>query len=449
MIKCSFFSYKKILVVGLKRTGLASVNALIDSNAEVYGYDDDLNNLTAAKIAFPVMIIAQFDTIDWHQIDYILLSPGVPLYFPKSHKIVEIAIQFNIEIISDIDVLYLACPDSTYIGVTGTNGKSTTTALITHIFKSNDLAVQMGGNIGVPVLELQSQTNGFYVLELSSYHLDLIKYLHFDTSIITNITTDHIDRHGTIDKYIQAKLKIINRLQPLGTSIVSCDYEYINQISFKVSNINVSQNSKNAQIFIKDRILYDNTRNLIFDFSKYHDLPGIHNEENIALAYAASVTHGIDPDNVVDSIKKFRGLDHRIQLVHKFNKLTFINDSKATNANAAEKSLKCYNKVYWIAGGIAKDGGITSLLAIIKQNVKLTLLIGSAQLAFAQTLNELNLPYVLAGTLERALDYIKNISYAEGVVLLAPACASFDQFDSFEHRGNEFKKLVMEKFDGS
>ena len=431
----------------MARTGLCAAKALLDSGANVLAYDDDAVVLHQAKAQCPALVVAELTIIDWQQVNYLLLSPGIPLYGSGLHKAVEMANHYGVEIISDLDILYLACPNATYIGITGTNGKSTTAALMAHVLREVKRNVQLGGNIGLPVLQLQPQEDGFFVLELSSYQLDLIRYLYLDFSIITNITIDHIDRHGTIERYVEAKSKILERLQPQGTAILSIDYPYTkNLVSSSSKTAHVSQVNSSADVFIKDRMLHDNINKTIYDFTDYLHLPGSHNEENIATVYATLLACGVESEQIVPAIKTFKGLEHRIQTVFKTNYLTFINDSKATNADAAEKALCCYKNIYWIAGGLAKEGGITSLLPLIQTNVVLTLLIGTAQLAFAQTLNELNLPYVLAGTLEKALNYLNNIPNAKGVVLFSPACASMDQFKNYEHRGEEFRRLVIEKF---
>lgn len=447
MIKSSYFAGKKVVVFGLSRTGLGAVKAMMASSAIVIASDDNDSQLKALKEQFPLLETSKIEDIDWEGVEFLLLSPGIPLYAPVTHPVVTAAKAHKVQIMADFDMLYIACPTAKFIGITGTNGKSTTTALIGHVLKECGQKVQIGGNIGVSVLELEPQDDGFYVLEFSSYQLDLISSIHVDAALLINITPDHIDRHGTFDRYVEAKTKLINVMSPEGTAVISIDYPATKKIADACAHkITISTSDKTSDIYIKDRILKDNARGLSFNFADYTHLPGTHNEENIAAAYAICVGQEQDPNKVVAAIKSFKGLKHRIETVLTSHRFTFINDSKATNADATEKALNCYNDIYWIAGGMAKEGGIEPILPLIKERVRLTLLIGHAQNEFAESLAKMNLPFVKCHTLEQALDYLHNQANASGVVLLSPACASLDQFKDFEHRGEEFRRLVTEKF---
>ncbi|MDF3047511.1 MAG: murD [Candidatus Midichloriaceae bacterium] len=447
MIKSSYFAGKAVLIFGVSRTGISAIKSMIASGANLVVSDDDTVKLEKIKEQLPNVTVASLKEVDWSDIKFLLLSPGVPLYAPITHPVVELAKKHNVEFISDFDVLYMACPTANFIGVTGTNGKSTTTALIGHVLSACGEKVQVGGNIGISPLELIPQDDGYYVLELSSYQLDLIESMHLDTALFINITPDHIDRHGTFQRYLEAKAKIFKMLSTKGIGVASVDYKEAKNIADSAPiKITFSTQNKDADVYIKDRILVDNIKGLEFNFQTYKDLPGAHNEENIAAAYAICVAQGLKPEEVVIAIKSFTGLKHRIEKIFESPRYTFINDSKATNADAAEKALHCYEQIYWIAGGIAKDGGIDSLLPLIKERVRLTLLIGHAQEQFAEVLTNLQLPFIKCGTLENALNFLYEQANASGIVLLSPACASMDQFKDYEHRGDEFIRMVNEKF---
>ncbi len=454
-MRCPFFAGKNIVVFGMGRTGIASIKALIKSNANVIASDDFPLSLLNAKEQVPDVDAKNIDEINWSVQDFLLLSPGVPLYGAKMHAVVKMAKQNHVKIISDIDVLYLAMPSARYIGITGTNGKSTTTALIGHILQENGLKVQVGGNIGIPVLSLQSDQESIYVLELSSFQLELLEFCYLDVSVFLNITPDHLDRHGDMQTYLDAKLNIFRRLQQKGQAIFSEDYHDLRDVcidftekvglykhTFGVYNI--------ADVYVNKRILHDRINGLSFDLREHQFLPGRHNEENIAAAYLAALSMGCKPDLIINSIKSFKGLEHRMEFIGNFNGITFINDSKATNSDSASKALVCYDNIYWIAGGVAKSEGIESLIPIIKENVKLTLLIGDAQEEFAKTLLLHKLPFYKVDTVEKALNFLKNLANIDiATVLFSPACASFDQFRDFEDRGKKFKTLVYQIFGDS
>jgi UDP-N-acetylmuramoylalanine--D-glutamate ligase len=447
MIKCSYFAGKTVVVFGMSRTGIGATKTMIASSAHVIASDDNEETLKTIQNRFPtITTLAPLD-IDWSKAEFLILSPGVPIYGNDAHPIFKLANDNGVTIIADFDVLYLACPGANFIGITGTNGKSTTTALIGHILDKCGKKVQVGGNIGIPVLDLEPQDDGFYVLELSSFQLDLIKFMHLDTALFINITPDHIDRHGTFENYLKSKSKIINLVHQNGFGVISIDYDGTKELATKLNHkITISTSNANADIYIKDRVLYDKKHNLEFSFVDYSYLPGKHNEENIAAAYAVSSAQGLVPDQIISATKNFKGLKHRIETIFESSRFKFINDSKATNAEATEKALQCFSDIYWIAGGVAKEGGIEKILPLIRERVRLTLLIGQAQNEFAESLSKMQLPFVKAYTLEQALDYLYNKGNASGTVLLSPACASFDQFKNFEHRGDEFIRLVKEKF---
>lgn len=444
MIICPHFANKTVLVFGLGKTGTGALKSMIASGATVLASDDNpkmFDHYLDAKIDY--IDSKNLPQLDWGKLDYIILSPGVPTLKSNEHLIVQLAHQHNIPIISDLDILYLACPSAKYVGITGTNGKSTTTALIGHIFSLCGFKVQVGGNIGTSVLELEAfAEDGIYVIEASSFQLELSQHIKFNISALLNITPDHLDRHGNMENYINTKKKIFNHHSQ---NIISLDSDVTQEIyhSWKDA-ISISGNIT-ADISMVNRILTDTINNLKFDFNSYGYLPGQHNQENIAAAYAVCMILGAMPADIATAIYSFQGLKHRIQEVLDTGKLKFINDSKATNAEAAEKAIKCFDDIYWIAGGVAKVGGITTLSSFFEK-MKRIYLIGSSTAEFAKTLDDFSVTYKKVATIEAALNDLKADEAAQGVVLLSPACASYDQFQSYEHRGDVFCRLVKEKF---
>jgi UDP-N-acetylmuramoylalanine--D-glutamate ligase len=436
MITSNIFRDKSYYVFGLSRTGLSVAKTLISSQANVTVWDDNQQNL--GNLTEKCYKSSPKET-DWSKIDYLVLSPGVPIIGENKNEVVTYAYENNVEIISDFDLLYQAFPNATYVGITGTNGKSTTTALIGHVLKNAGKNVQIGGNIGIPVLELEpAETNTIYVLEASSFQLDITKYLQFDIAAIINITPDHLDRHITFDNYLNAKKRIFTGNSH---SIISSDYEALNHII--KDPITFSKKSENANFSLIKGTLKDGDLN--FDFKNIKHLLGEHNYENILTAYVICKKLGIEPQEIVKHIHSFTGLPHRIELVLEKNGVIFINDSKATNADAAEKALNCFENIYWIVGGKAKTDGIDSLTPLFHK-VKMAYLIGDSQERFEKVFQSTNCNYIKVGTIENALDQIKLENPKNGVVLLSPACASYDQFKDFEDRGNQYKTLVKTIF---
>ncbi len=438
MITSKNFKNKTYYVFGLSRTGKGAVKCLYASGAKVYAWDDNTENVKSIDSSHADCIAP--DKMDWSTVDYLVLSPGVPIIGDNANQVVHFAKENNIEIISDLDLLYQACPDAKYIGITGTNGKSTTTALVGHILKNCGHKVCVGGNIGNSVLELeQLGDDGVYVIEASSFQLDISSHIRFNIAAVINITPDHLDRHLTMENYIDAKERILRNQTDDDIAIISKDYN----ILFNGKNLVSISCKTEADIACKDRIIIDG--NKTFDLTDMKFLPGKHNEENIVAAYAICTKFGANPEDVIKHLKTFVGLEHRIEFVLEKNGLKFINDSKATNADAAEKALRCFDNIYWILGGVAKTDGIDSLVPLFKK-IKKAYLIGKAQDRFAITLTAANCTLEKVETIEGALDKIKAENPSSGVVLLSPACASYDQFKDFEHRGRAFKELVKARW---
>lgn len=442
MIICPSLKDKTVYIIGLGITGNAAIASLLQAHAKVVAWDDSLENTTHAQASFPLVSFKNPQEADWTSIDFVIMSPGIP----SAHKAFVFAQEHKIQIISDLDVLFLANPEATYIGVTGTNGKSTTTALIGHILQYAGKQVQIGGNIGTPVLALEPLgKDDFYVIEASSFQLDLLAFMKFNIAVMLNLTPDHLDRHGTMQAYINAKTKIFRNQNSKDDAIVSIDYPEMQPLlKHPMGQLTTISLHGSANIISVNRILHDNIHALQFDFNEMQTLPGRHNEENIAAAYSVCIKAGINPNIIAAAIKTFQGLRHRMELVTEGNGWVFINDSKGTNADAAEKALVCYDDIIWVLGGVPKAGGITSLTKHFGR-VKKAFLFGQAGAEFASTLRAANCEYVECGTLASALSAIKS-SGLKGVVLFSPACASYDQFKNFEQRGDEFCRLVKELF---
>ena len=345
--------------------------------------------------------------------------------------------------------------DAGYIGVTGTNGKSTTTSLIGHILETAGRDIEVGGNLGIPVLELNGlDSTGNYVLEMSSYQLEITVSITFDVAVLLNISPDHLERHGGLDGYIKAKRLIFHRQTKPRTAVIGTDdetcraiFEELRQADEQVV-IPISGNARvHGGVFQHNGILIDDLEGQeapVLDLGEVPSLPGPHNAQNAAAAYAVCKTLGVQPPVIAACISSFPGLAHRQELIAVIDGVTYVNDSKATNGDAAKRALACYRPIYWIAGGRAKAGGLNGVGPLLDR-VAHAFLIGEAEADFATAL-EGEVPVTRCGDLARALEDARAAALADGapgaVVLLSPAAASFDQFANFEARGAAFRALV-------
>jgi len=451
MIPLPFLKDKTIAVLGLGKTGEATVDALLGSGARVVVWDDNMATRAAFSAAHPDHIVVEPPAQWlWDSIDLVVASPGLPYTHPAPHEGIRLAQEHGVEIVGDIELLYRSCPDATYIAITGTNGKSTTTSLIAHILESAGKTVQVGGNLGTPALSFTAlEADGVYVLELSSYQLDLVRTTHFDVSVLLNFSPDHLDRHGDMAGYIAAKCHIFDRQERNDVAIIGIDdaaseslcRELIAAGQQRVMPIMTTQTSSKG-IWVKDATLHNPfaSPEVTYDLTPIVSLQGEHNHQNAAAAYAACWSVGLPHEAITQGLSTFPGLDHRMQFIAEYQGVRYINDSKATNADAAEKSLKTFDRIHWIIGGVAKSGGIEPLAKYFPKIVH-AYLIGDAQEAFANTL-EGHVSYSRCHTLENAFGQAAANAKEGEVVLLAPACASFDQFKSFEFRGRAFADLV-------
>lgn len=445
---------QSICVFGLGRSGISSAIALKNSGAIVSVWDDSESSRRVALKAG--LELVDLYKADWRAFSFLVLSPGVALNHPEPHAIVQLARKNGIEIIGDMELLARSNYVARVIGITGTNGKSTTTALIGHLLHNAGHKVQVGGNFGVPVMDLEPMDEvGNYVLELSSYQLDLTHSFAFDIALLLNLSLDHLDRHGGMDGYISSKKRIFTKQSNNQVAIVGVDdcssrtvYEELKKTGLsKIIGISGKQPVLGG-VYVHSGILYDciedEPAEYVISLDQIRSLPGIHNAQNVAAAYAAARICGLEHGAIVSGLVSFQGLAHRQELLAIIDGIAYVNDSKATNGESAARALSCYGDIYWIAGGRAKDGGIEAARPYLDR-VRHVYLIGESANDFAHYFDS-EIPVTVSGELSRAVGDARANALAEtgdgSVVLLSPACASFDQFDNFESRGDAFRDLV-------
>jgi UDP-N-acetylmuramoylalanine--D-glutamate ligase len=449
------FKNKKVALFGLARSGLACAEALRLGGAQVFAWDDSEAAVDAAKVQN--VPVSDLHGIDFAALDSLVLSPGVPLTHPEPHWTVVKAKAADIEIIGDTEVFQreVTGTGARIVAITGTNGKSTTTALIGHIFKASGRDVDVGGNIGTAVFLMRPPVKDrIYVLELSSFQIDLMPGLKPDVGILINLTPDHLDRHGTMENYAAIKARMFSKQDSNDTAMIGVDDEWCAKIAMGIKNgvtvhaVSVVHEIEEG-VSAVDGILRDwqNGKEVArIDLRTMPALKGAHNWQNACMAYGAARALGLSVAEISNAMESFPGLAHRMQEVGCLGHVPFVNDSKATNADAAAKALASFEDIFWIAGGIAKAGGIEPLAPLFPR-IEKAYLIGEAADAFAKTLGG-KVPFELCGTLDKAVfaaarDAV-NSEKANAVVLLSPACASFDHYRNFEIRGDAFVKLVSE-----
>ncbi len=453
MIDLGFFSGLPVAVLGLGKSGRSAALALAAAGAEVWAWDDNEDRRAEARAADIPLV--DLHNCNWQELTSLILSPGIPHSHPEPHPVVAQAKAHNCEVIGDIELLGRAQRSANYIGITGTNGKSTTTALIGHILDLSNRLAAVGGNLGTPALELEPlDSSGFYVLELSSYQLELTVSITFDVAVLLNISADHLERHGGLAGYIAAKRLVFHRQTKPRTAVIGIDDDHCRRIHAELAaadeqNVVAVSGVQEVPggIYAMNGVLYDDSEGQkvpALDLRGITSLPGSHNWQNAAAAYAACKAVGVDAPVIAACISSFPGLPHRQELVAVIEGVAYINDSKATNADAAGKALACYDPIYWIAGGRAKDGGLQGLESFYPR-IAQAFLIGEAEGDFAAVL-EGKVAVTRCGDLARALQAASQLAQSEGragaVVLLSPACASFDQFADFEARGDAFRSAV-------
>ena len=454
MIPISTYREKNVAVFGLGLSGLATSQALKAGGANVFIWDDDPNKIEIAESQG--LSPTDFKTLKWNSIESLVLSPGVPLTHPKPHWVVKKAKEHNVEIIGDFELfarqlrhLNSKCQ---CIAVTGTNGKSTTTALIAHMLTKAGYDVQLGGNIGTPVLSLKEpKNNQIFVAECSSYQIELAPSFSPTIGVLLNVTPDHLERHGNFENYAEIKSRLVNAsLNP----IVGVDDKtsvkiaaQLRENGHKVNEISAINEVKSGVHVSNHKLIIKNSRKhlKIADLSNLIKLRGQHNEQNAAAATLACLKVGLTCQQIAQGLDSFPGLAHRMEEVAKFGSIKFINDSKATNADATSQALSTFDHIYWIVGGRAKSGGITNLAKHFHRVTK-AYLIGESTTDFANEL-EGKVLYKKCGTIDQALKHafkdavVGNLQ--KPAIILSPACASFDQYPNFEKRGEYFKDAVL------
>ncbi|MDQ4060424.1 MAG: UDP-N-acetylmuramoyl-L-alanine--D-glutamate ligase [Pseudomonadota bacterium] len=453
MIPASSFRGRHVAVVGLGGSGLATAKALVAGGARVVCDDDGpARRDEALAQGLPA---ADLQAADWSAFDALLLSPGVPLTHPAPHWSVRRAEQHGIETIGDMEVFarerQARAPRAPFIAITGTNGKSTTTALIAHLLRVAGRRVALGGNIGTPVLALDPPEPGlFHVLELSSYQIDLAPSLAPSVGVLLNVTEDHLDRHGTMENYAAIKARLVAAAE---TAVIGVDDGFSLATADRLERdgrrvIRVSAGRPLADgVFYETgalRLASNGAQLAAVPLDGIPSLRGLHNAQNAAAAFAAVHALGVEPRIIAEGLRGFPGLAHRMEEVGRLGRVIFVNDSKATNADAAAKALASFDDIYWIAGGRPKTGGIESLEPFFPK-IRRAYLIGEAAEAFAATLEgraDFTVSRDLATAVREAARDAASCADAQPVVLLSPACASFDQFKNFEVRGDAFRVLV-------
>ena len=455
MTPATAFAGRRVALFGLGGSGLATAHALVAGGADVLCWDDGA--AAREKAVAAGLSVTDLAKANWQRFDWFVLSPGVPLTHPQPHWTVPLAKAAGVEIIGDIEVFCREraklCPDAPFVAITGTNGKSTTTALIAHLLREFGADVQMGGNIGVPALALEPPSlNRVHLLELSSFQIDLTPSLAPSIGVLLNITPDHLDRHGTMENYAAIKERLITDSTHAIVAIddaFSCAVAQRRASSHRPLTDVSSGNATTATIYANGTKLYRGL-DVIADLASIVTLRGTHNAQNAAAAVA--VLFALDPTRdlrtLQSALASFSGLPHRMEEVGRLGRVLFVNDSKATNADATAKALASFHDIHWIVGGRAKSEGIAPLAQLYPRVAK-AYLIGESANDFARTLGK-SVAHEICGTLDIAVAHAaRDASRAtarEPVVLLSPACASYDQFPNYEVRGDRFRDLVKATF---
>jgi UDP-N-acetylmuramoylalanine--D-glutamate ligase len=454
MIPITCLAGKKIAVFGLGKSGQSTCRALAAGGADLIAFDDDLKKIREADQAgIPTTDLRK---LDWSVFAALVLAPGVPLTHPAPHWTIELARRAGVEVIGDVELFGRErahrAPDAPFVGITGTNGKSTTTALTAHLLGSAGRDVQVGGNLGTPILDLEPPARArCHVIELSSYQIDLAPTLAPTVGVHLNVTPDHLDRHGTLENYAAVKERLVARA---GIAVIAVDDDFTRAAAARRERSGRPTVRVSAAAALDKGFFVSGTAIMradgkdavqVADLAGIATLRGQHNAQNAAAAVAVALALDEPIDDVRRGLATFPGLPHRLEEIGRIGRVLFINDSKATNADSADKALASFpGDIFWILGGKPKEGGIDSLVPFFPKIAR-AYLVGEASDAFARTLDG-RVAYEKCGTLDRALERAARDAAASAaahpVVLLSPACASFDQYRNFEIRGDHFRTLV-------
>ena len=429
--KINYYKNKNIGILGLGLSGTSAANILVNSDAKIFVFDDKKD----ISYAPPKTKWLNYKKWPWEKMNTLIVSPGIPINSKKLHNAIEIAKKNNVNIINDIDLFFQTKPKAKIIGITGTNGKSTTVALLNHILQYNKINSVIGGNFGLPACEIKDPgINGVIILELSSYQLDGVSKLLLDAGAIINITPDHLNYHENFESYKESKLKILDFLNKGSLLVLDENNPYLKDITKK----------KRFEQILLVKINASSAKKIV---NKNMFLEGNHNLINTAIAKALSKNLGLSDRQIKLAINSFRGLSHRLEPVYKSNKIKIINDSKATNGEATAVALNTFKNIFWIAGGESKSDGIGKAIEFLDNVLEIFLIGKSSKLFLQQILNcNKNITITDCSTLEKATklaikkaeqSHLRNV-----VILLSPAAASFDQFKNFEARGDKFRDII-------
>ncbi|THD37727.1 MAG: UDP-N-acetylmuramoyl-L-alanine--D-glutamate ligase [Sphingomonas sp.] len=419
---------RRYAVLGLARSGAATVEALVSTGAEVFAWDADETVRKAVIEYHPHGVtLADTATMDLAGFDGVVVSPGVPL---NNHPVASKARAAGVPIIGDIELFAEArenLPSHRVVGITGTNGKSTTTALIHHIVDTAGIPARLGGNIGLPILgEEPLPEGGVYVLELSSYQLDLTHNLDCDVAVLLNITPDHLDRYNGFEGYAAAKARLFDMQSPGHDAVIGIGDDASAKIARSLSS--------------RGEHLHKIAPGVCMDQSRWPALQGPHNAQNALAAITTCQALGISEAAIDAGLESFRGLPHRMERIAVVAGVAYVNDSKATNPDSAAPALAAFDRIHWILGGQAKSDNLDACRPSFG-HVRAAYTIGEAGMLFRDLLAEA-MPATYAGTLTDAVDLARAAAEPGDTVLLSPACASFDQFRDYEDRGDTFRGLV-------
>jgi UDP-N-acetylmuramoylalanine--D-glutamate ligase len=446
-------------VVGLGRSGIATINALKQSNVKIYAWDDASSS--RGNILDSYITLIPPEELDYSLIDYLVISPGIPNLYPFPHPAAKKARKSGVPLICDVELFAQAImrmpveKQPICIGITGTNGKSTVTAMMAHVLNKLGYKAYAGGNIGNAVFNLPDiPANEFYILELSSYQLELIETPFLSAALLINIAEDHLERHGGMKGYIAAKEHIFRLTKSGGKNVIGIDDTYTLELFKKYHNMLIGFSATrqvNDMIHVSNKYLINPITQETIDLQKASVLKGNHNYQNIAACYTVL-------DRVIDlsieefsqALSDFTGLPHRQEFVLNKNGILFVNDSKATSLESVAKSLENYKNIYWILGGRAKSNWQKiSIVAPYFDNIRKAYTFGESGKQYENILNK-DIPTKSFATLDEATKAAyedATLDSDESVVLLSPACSSFDQFRDFEDRGEYFKTYVKKLVD--
>ncbi len=466
MIPVRGYQGHKVAVLGLGRSGLSAALSLKAGGAEVLCWDDSAEARTGARdMGLDLLDLGR--ERDWPGVVALIVSPGIPSLYPAPHPIIERAWELGVAVDNDIGLFFRSYATESWnefdviprvVAVTGSNGKSTTSALIHHVLTDQKRPAQLGGNIGRGVLDLEPAQDGeVAVLELSSYQCELARALAPDIGVFLNLSADHLDRHAGHGGYFAAKRRLFAEGSP-DRSVIGVD-----EVEGRYLANQMREHSRHGEPVIRisaSRALKDDDWTVSvrkgflaerrkgrqigsIDLRPMTGLPGAHNHQNACAAYAVCRSLGLAPRLIGDSFSSFSGLPHRSEFLGKRNGVAFVNDSKATNADSAAMALRAFDNIRWIAGGLGKDGGISGL-GDAMGSVRKAYLIGHSAAEFALQMG--NTPYEICETMARAVTRAAGEAEPGDTVLLAPAAASFDQYPDFERRGEDFTRCVRALF---